>query len=127
MKKLTFLGMASNSFTSLNTCSFTLEFENKTLLLTDCGPDTPRQIYKAGLKFYDIKTVILTHSHLDHVLGVPYLLFGRNLEILAKSKTEEILLDENKLLTVISTKELFDNILFFFQFLSSRCKTSIYI
>lgn len=122
MKKLTFLGIASNSFTELTTCSFVLEFDDQNLLLIDCGPDIPRQIYKRGLKFYPVKTIVLTHSHLDHVLGLPYLLFGRNLEILAKKKAGEILQEADSELTIISERGLFDNLLEVFSFCHPEVK-----
>lgn len=122
MKNITFLGIASNSFAELNTCSFILELDNTNLLLTDCGPDIPRQVYKKGFKFYPIKTIILTHSHLDHVLGLPYLLFGRNLEILTKKKAGEALPETDAELTIISEKGLFDKLLDFFSFCHPEVK-----
>jgi ribonuclease BN (tRNA processing enzyme) len=82
MNTLTILGVASNSLGSLNTSSFAVQIDDK-LLLVDCGPDTPRQAVRHGIRLQDVDCVILTHRHLDHCLGLPYFLFGRNLEVLA--------------------------------------------
>lgn len=38
--------------------------------LLDCGEGTQRQILRSGLGFKRLDTVLLTHSHLDHILGL---------------------------------------------------------
>jgi ribonuclease Z len=101
MKAITYLGIASNSFGSLNTSSFCIETEVGKWLLVDCGPDTPRQLKKTGVAFSQLHTVVLTHSHLDHSGGLPYLLFGRNLDILAAKATGTTLLPDETTLTLI--------------------------
>ena len=89
IQKIICLGIGSNSFSSLNTVSFGIKCNDKWLLV-DCGPDIPRQIQKAGIAFDDVGSIILTHSHLDHTLGLPYLLFGRNLATMPFKKKGEI-------------------------------------
>jgi len=42
--------------------------------LIDCGEGTQRQIMRAGLGFRGLDHVLLTHAHLDHVLGLAGLL-----------------------------------------------------
>lgn len=38
--------------------------------LLDCGEGTQRQILRSGLGFKRLNTVLLTHGHLDHILGL---------------------------------------------------------
>lgn len=38
--------------------------------LIDCGEGTQRQILRSGLGFKRLDTVLLTHGHLDHILGL---------------------------------------------------------
>jgi ribonuclease Z len=42
--------------------------------LIDCGEGTQRQLMRAGQGFGGVKHVLLTHAHLDHVLGLAGLL-----------------------------------------------------
>lgn len=42
--------------------------------LIDCGEGTQRQILRSGLGFRQLNTILLTHSHLDHILGLGGLL-----------------------------------------------------
>ena len=91
MEKLVFLGIGSNSLDKLNTSSFAVELNKGEWMLVDCGPDIPRQVTKAakdGISFLNINYVLVTHRHLDHCLGLPYFLVGRNLERQARSRQE---------------------------------------
>ena len=36
-------------------------------LLLDCGPDAPRQADRAGAGLADVRTILLTHAHHDHL------------------------------------------------------------
>jgi ribonuclease Z len=42
--------------------------------LVDCGEGTQRQLMRAGLGFRGLGRVLLTHAHLDHVMGLAGLL-----------------------------------------------------
>lgn len=42
--------------------------------LIDCGEGTQRQILKSGIGFKKLNKVLITHSHLDHILGLGGLL-----------------------------------------------------
>jgi Metal-dependent hydrolases of the beta-lactamase superfamily III len=36
----------------------------------DCGEGTQRQILRSGLGFRKLNRLLITHSHLDHILGI---------------------------------------------------------
>lgn len=38
--------------------------------LVDCGEGTQRQLLKSGIGFKKLSRILLTHGHLDHILGV---------------------------------------------------------
>ncbi len=38
--------------------------------LVDCGEGTQRQILKSGIGFKKLNNILLTHAHLDHILGL---------------------------------------------------------
>ena len=38
--------------------------------MIDCGEGTQRQLLKSGLGFKRLNTILLTHGHLDHILGL---------------------------------------------------------
>ena len=42
--------------------------------LIDCGEGTQRQLLKSGLGFKRLDRILLTHGHLDHILGLAGLL-----------------------------------------------------
>ena len=42
--------------------------------LIDCGEGTQRQILKSGLGFKNLNNILITHGHLDHILGLGGLL-----------------------------------------------------
>ncbi len=55
------------------------------LMLFDVGPDTLRQLTKAGLKHEDITRIFITHFHPDHTAGLIHFLFTtKNPSILKK-------------------------------------------
>lgn len=85
IQKVICLGIGSNSFSTLNTVSFVVR-SDKGWILVDCGPDIPRQLQRAGIELSSVLAVVLTHSHMDHTLGFPYFLFGRNVATMPLKK-----------------------------------------
>jgi len=50
-------------------------------LLLDAGEDVVRSLYFHGFKVHDLESVVITHLHGDHVLGLPTLLmFAKHYE-----------------------------------------------
>jgi ribonuclease Z len=43
-------------------------------MLVDCGEGTQRQLLRSGVGLRRLRQILLTHGHLDHMLGVPGLL-----------------------------------------------------
>jgi ribonuclease Z len=71
--------------------SHVVSFRDQRFLI-DCGEGTQRQILRSGIGFRRLNRVLITHGHLDHILGLAGLLstFSRweaidNLEIYAGS------------------------------------------
>jgi ribonuclease Z len=38
--------------------------------LIDCGEGTQRQILRSGIGFRRLNRILITHGHLDHILGL---------------------------------------------------------
>lgn len=71
MFALTFLGTsASVPSTERNHPALLVEAAGKRILV-DCGEGTQRQLLRGGAGFRRLDRVLLTHAHLDHVLGIP--------------------------------------------------------
>ncbi|SFI89019.1 ribonuclease Z [Bradyrhizobium sp. Gha] len=71
MFALTFLGTsASVPSAERNHPALLLEVAGKRMLI-DCGEGTQRQLLRSGAGFRRLDRILLTHGHLDHVLGIP--------------------------------------------------------
>lgn len=74
MPKITFLGNCSNQTADFDVSNFVIEADNKTILV-DAGPGIVKQLYRNGYEVTDLNAIIITHSHADHSVGFPYLMF----------------------------------------------------
>ncbi|MBN1215384.1 MAG: ribonuclease Z [Candidatus Lokiarchaeota archaeon] len=52
---------------------------NSNIILFDCGEDLQRKFNEAKLKFNKPLTILISHFHGDHIIGLPGLLFRFNL------------------------------------------------
>ncbi|MCC8959929.1 ribonuclease Z [Bradyrhizobium sp. Pear77] len=74
MFALTFLGTsASVPSADRNHPGLLLEAAGQRVLI-DCGEGIQRQLLRSGAGFRRLDRILLTHGHLDHVLGIPGLL-----------------------------------------------------
>ena len=72
---ITLLGTGNAQVTECyNTC-FILEGDNGSILVDGGGGNTLlRQLKKAGFKWQDMRDIIVTHKHIDHLLGIIWML-----------------------------------------------------
>ena len=70
MFELVFLGTSSSAPSVNRGLSGHIIMHRHYRFLLDAGEGTQRQILKSGLGFKRLNTVLLTHSHLDHILGL---------------------------------------------------------
>jgi len=70
MFELTFLGTsASAPSVHRGLSSALVHFRNHRFMI-DCGEGTQRQLLRSGLGFKRLNKILVTHSHLDHILGL---------------------------------------------------------
>jgi len=70
MFELIFLGTSSSAPSVHRGLSAHLVLHRQYRFMIDCGEGTQRQILQSGLGFKRLDTVLLTHGHLDHILGL---------------------------------------------------------
>ena len=70
MFELIFLGTSSSAPSVNRGLSGHIILYRQHRFLLDCGEGTQRQILRSGLGFKRLHTVLLTHGHLDHILGL---------------------------------------------------------
>lgn len=79
MLELTFLGTSASAPTIQRGLSSAIVAHREYRFMIDCGEGTQRQLLKSGLGFKRLDRILLTHGHLDHILGLGGLIstFGR--------------------------------------------------
>ena len=70
MFEIVFLGTSASAPSIDRGLSSTLVLYRDQRFLVDCGEGTQRQLLRSGLGFRKLDKVLLTHGHLDHILGL---------------------------------------------------------
>ncbi|MDX1435706.1 MAG: ribonuclease Z [Anaerolineales bacterium] len=74
MFEIIFLGTSASAPSVHRGLSSQVVVHNEHRFLIDCGEGTQRQILKSGLGFKRLNRILITHGHLDHILGLAGLL-----------------------------------------------------
>lgn len=74
MFEIVFLGTSASAPSIHRGLSAQVVKHNEYRFLIDCGEGTQRQILQSGLGFKNLNKILITHSHLDHILGLAGLL-----------------------------------------------------
>lgn len=77
--RVTFLGTSAAVPTIRRNVSATLVVYQDLKWLIDCGEGTQRQILRANIGFKNLSRIVLSHEHLDHILGMGGLLATLNM------------------------------------------------
>ena len=70
MFEILFLGTSASAPSAKRGLSALIVTHNEYRFLIDCGEGTQRQILQAGVGFRHLTRILLTHGHLDHILGL---------------------------------------------------------
>jgi ribonuclease Z len=68
--EIVFLGTSASAPSVQRGLSAHVVKHNEFRFLVDCGEGTQRQILQSGLGFKRLNRVLITHGHLDHILGL---------------------------------------------------------
>ena len=71
MFSITFLGTSASVPSAERNHPGLLVEAGSRRILVDCGEGTQRQLLRSGAGFRRLNRILLTHGHLDHVLGIP--------------------------------------------------------
>jgi len=74
MFEIIFLGTSASAPSVRRGLSAQIVMYRQYRFLVDCGEGTQRQLLKSGLGFKRLEHILLTHGHLDHILGLAGLL-----------------------------------------------------
>lgn len=74
MFEIVFLGTSASAPSVRRGLSSQVILHGEHRFLVDCGEGTQRQILAAGIGFKKLNKILITHGHLDHILGLAGLL-----------------------------------------------------
>ena len=74
MFEILFLGTSASAPSVHRGLSSQVVMHDEYRFLIDCGEGTQRQILQAGIGFKRLNRILITHGHLDHILGLAGLL-----------------------------------------------------
>lgn len=74
MFEIVFLGTSASAPSIHRGLSAQIVMHDEYRFLIDCGEGTQRQIMQSGLGFKRLNRILITHGHLDHILGLAGLL-----------------------------------------------------
>jgi ribonuclease Z len=72
--EIIFLGTSASAPSARRGLSAQVIQHNEYRFLVDCGEGTQRQILQSGIGFKRLNQILITHGHLDHILGLAGLL-----------------------------------------------------
>jgi ribonuclease Z len=72
--EIVFLGTSASAPSARRGLSAQIVKKDEHRFLIDCGEGTQRQILQAGIGFRRLNRILITHGHLDHILGLAGLL-----------------------------------------------------
>lgn len=70
MFEILFLGTSASAPSARRGLSAQVVKHDEYRFLIDCGEGTQRQILQSGIGFKQLNRILLTHGHLDHILGL---------------------------------------------------------
>lgn len=70
MFEILFLGTSASAPSAKRGLSAQIVKHDEYRFLIDCGEGTQRQILQSGIGFRQLSRILLTHGHLDHILGL---------------------------------------------------------
>lgn len=70
MFEILFLGTSASAPSAKRGLSAQIVKHDEYRFLVDCGEGTQRQILQSGMGFKQLTRILLTHGHLDHILGL---------------------------------------------------------